>query len=242
MTDDPFDPLSDPLSDARLDALLRDAARTYNRPPDFPANEALWAEIERALPPADAMPLRPRLAVVRDDIRGDVVPNRSRWASPWLRAAAVLLLGVALGRASTRLDLGRAATRTTASATRATTSDTTSTSALPGADAVATNEYLGRTQALLATLPAELQARRADPAYLSRADALLLQTRLLLDSPAAADPTLRSLFDDLEIVLAQVVRLKADRDPTRVDFLNQALEQRDVLPRLRDAVADNAGD
>jgi hypothetical protein len=43
-------------------------------------------------------------------------------------------------------------------------------------------------------------------------------------------------------VLAQVVRLSADRDSTRIDFLNEALEQRDVLPRLRDAVADNAGD
>ena len=31
-------------------------------------------------------------------------------------------------------------------------------------------------------------------------------------------------------------------DPTRIDFLHQALEQRDVLPRLRDAVAENAGD
>jgi len=39
-----------------------------------------------------------------------------------------------------------------------------------------------------------------------------------------------------------VVRLKADRDRTRVELLQQSLEQRDVLPRLRDAVADNAAD
>jgi hypothetical protein len=109
-------------------------------------------------------------------------------------------------------------------------------------DRVATTEYLGRTEALLAQLPAELEARRADPAYQTQADALLLQTRLLMDSPAATDPTLRSLFDDLELVLAQVVRLKADRDRTRVELLQQSLEQRDVLPRLRDAVADNAAD
>ena len=113
---------------------------------------------------------------------------------------------------------------------------------LPGADHEATTEYLGRIETLLAGLPDELRARRADPAYLSRADALLLRTRLLLDSPAAADPALRSLFDDLEIVLAQVVRLSADRDPMRVDLLTQSLEQRDVLLRLRDAVADHAAD
>ena len=70
----------------------------------------------------------------------------------------------------------------------------------------------------------------------------MLQTRLLLDSPATSDPALRMLFEDLEIVLAQVVRLQADRDPTRIDMLNQALEQRDVIPRLRSAVVDRIAD
>jgi hypothetical protein len=113
---------------------------------------------------------------------------------------------------------------------------------VPRPDQIATSEYLGETAALLSALPSELRATRSDPAYLSRADALLLQTRLLLDSPAASDPALRSLFDDLEVVLAQVVRLHTNRDQTRIDLLNDALQQRDVLPRLRDAVAENAAD
>ena len=235
--------------DAQLEALLRDAARTYHRPPDFPETESLWAAIDQALPPhgtaATGME-RPRLTVVRVD----PAPRRRRFlANPWLRTAAVLLLGVAIGRVSTRVS-GRAGAGSAVAATAATAasrpSAATSPSALAGelgdADRVATTEYLGRTEALLAALPAELETRRGDPAYHSQADALLLQTRLLMDSPAAADPALRSLFDDLELVLAQVVRLRADRDRTRVELLQQSLEQRDVLPRLRDAVADNAAD
>jgi hypothetical protein len=221
--------------DAQLDALLRDAARTYRRPPGDggpPDAEALWSAIDRALDgPAPAE--RPALTVVRGTAPR---AGRTLWRSPWLRTAAGLLLGVAIGRASVRRDAPAGVPRPPAPATATAPAGT---DAATPSDA-ATSAYLGRAEALLAALPGELRARRADPAYLSRADALLLQTRLLLDSPTAADPALRSLFDDLEVVLAQVVRLRADRDPARIDFLEQALEQRDVLPRLRDAVADNA--
>jgi hypothetical protein len=233
MTDEDFDP--------QLDALLRDAARTYNRPPDFPETESLWAAIDQALPAGSEGVERPRLTVVR----GEVPSRRRLLANPWLRTAAVLLLGVALGRVSTRVSVRAGAPSSTTTTSRTPTAarqPDASAGERTDADRVATTEYLGRTEALLAALPAELEARRGNPAYHSQADALLLQTRLLMDSPAAADPALRSLFDDLELVLAQVVRLHADRDRTRVELLQQSLEQRDVLPRLRDAVADNAAD
>jgi hypothetical protein len=219
MTDDPFD------------RLMRDAAQTYNAPPEPPRADALWAAIDAEL--SDEIIEPPTLAVLRGNERPRVrqaPPRRTLWASPWLRMAAVLLLGVGIGRASMRV------TGTESSTVVAASPDVAS------PDQGVTSEYLGQTTALLAELPAELRAARSDSAYLSRADDLLLRTRLLLDSPAAADPTMRSLFDDLEIVLAQVVRLNADRDPTRVDLLNQALEQRDVMPRLRDAAAENAAD
>jgi hypothetical protein len=218
------------MTDDQFDRLMRDAARTYNAPSEPPRADALWAAIDAEL--ADEIIAPPTLAVLRGNERPRVrppEPRRAPWANPWLRMAAVLLFGVALGRASMRLTADDPAVVATS------------------ADVVApeqglTSEYLGQTTALLAELPAELRAARSDSAYLSRADDLLLRTRLLLDSPAAADPTMRSLFDDLEIVLAQVVRLNADRDPTRVDLLTQSLEQRDVMPRLRDAAAENAAD
>jgi hypothetical protein len=226
------------MNDDQFEDLMRDAARTYNRPLELPRTEELWTAIERTLP---ASAERPTLSVLRGGEPAApplVVRRASRWTNPWLRTAAVLALGVALGRASVRRDGAPA----TPAAVRTTTIGAPATSDVPRSDQIATSEYLGETAALLSALPSELRATRSDPAYLSRADALLLQTRLLLDSPAASDPALRSLFDDLEVVLAQVVRLHTNRDQTRIDLLNDALQQRDVLPRLRDAVAENAAD
>ena len=220
--------MKDEQLDPEFEALMRDAARTYNAPPEMADPDATWRAIERALPASGAA--------------GDAARHpaaRRSWARPWtqplVRMAAMLLVGVAVGRAS----VGSKAPAPDATAIASIASARTTDSA-PSAEQVATDRYLARTEALLAGLPDELRARRGDAAFLSRADALLLQTRLLLDSPAAADPALRALLDDLEVVLAQVVRLDARRDPVEVDFLHEALEQRDVLPRLREAVADNA--
>jgi len=53
---------------------------------------------------------------------------------------------------------------------------------------------------------------------------------------------MRNLLEDLELVLAQVARLQNDHSRTDLDLINRALEQRDVLPRLRTAVADISAD
>ena len=95
---------------------------------------------------------------------------------------------------------------------------------------------------LLVSLPSEVRAGRANERFLGRAHDLLLTTRLLLDSPAASDPRFRTLLDDLELVLAQVVRLQSDQSREELDLIRQALEQRDVLPRLRTAAADISAD
>jgi len=49
---------------------------------------------------------------------------------------------------------------------------------------------------------------------------------------------MRSLLDDLELVLMQVVRLQSSSNRTDLELINRALEQRDVIPRLRTAAAD----
>src|SRR5690349_12793517 len=154
--------------------------------------------------------------------------------------AAMLLVGVAVGRASVRRTTP--ATPDVAAATTTATVTAPTDSVVPAVERAATDAYLARTAVLLAGLPDELRARKGDAVFRTQADALLLQTRLLLDSPAAADPGLRALLDDLEVVLAQVVRLDARRDSVEVEFLHEALEQRDVLPRLREAVADHSAD
>ena len=230
------------MKDEEFERLMRDAAHTYRRPPEMADADATWRAIERALPtgsaPGDDAPglMEANAGGAR---RPAARPAGHPWARPWahplVRMAAMLLVGVAVGRVSVRQE----ARDTAIGPATIAAVGSTGTDGAASAQQVATDKYLVRTAALLAGLPDELRARRGDAAFVSQADALLLQTRLLLDSPAAADPAFRALLDDLEIVLAQVVRLDARRDPMEVDFLHEALEQRDVLPRLREAVAEN---
>jgi hypothetical protein len=64
----------------------------------------------------------------------------------------------------------------------------------------------------------------------------------MLDSPAADDPQLRILLQDLELVLAQVTQLPDEpRQRTELDLINESLTQRGVLARLR-AATPAAGD
>jgi hypothetical protein len=91
-------------------------------------------------------------------------------------------------------------------------------------------------------LPVELRQARADSTFALHVADMLLQTRRMLDSPDLADPGLHTLLEDLEYVLVQVVRLQADRDPMKVDLLEESLEQRNVLPRLYNAVAFHSMD
>ena len=221
------------MNEDRFDELMRAAGPDYNRPPEPPLDE-MWAAIDKARHTPETAPdevRRPRPFLSEPQ-------RRAFWQQPWLRMAAVLIVGLALGRWSAALS---------------NRSDTTLASAPEPAAAVSNDEasgryqavtvsYLGETAALLVALPGELRNQRADSSFVARADDLLLQTRLLLDSPAASEPALRALFEDLEVVLAQVVRLQADRDPTRIELLNQALEQNEVMPRLRNAVVNHIAD
>jgi hypothetical protein len=150
--------------------------------------------------------------------------------------AAVLLLGVAIGRFAIPRKAPLAPSQNTVSRVPA------DTLLLSEPYQSKTSQYLGQTAALLVALPGEVRAGRADDRFLGRAHDLLLTTRLLLDSPAAADPRFRTLLEDLELVLAQVVRLQTDPGHGDLDLIRQALEQRDVLPRLRTAVADISAD
>lgn len=210
------------MNEDRFDELMRDAAQTFRAPPeaDF---DGMWTEIERRSAPALVAPKR---AVV--------IARRINWFA----VAATLVVGVGLGRAS--MMIGRQAPAPTAAApvavASATPSDTTAyVNSTYGAE---TSKYLDQTAALLVSLPSEANGKRANQQFVGRAGDLLTTTRLLLDSPAADDPSMRTLLEDLELVLAQVVRLPNDHSRTEVDLINRALEQRDVLPRLRTAVSD----
>ena len=123
----------------------------------------------------------------------------------------------------------------------------------PGIDAVAstlaaarpyqktTEALLGQTAVLLAALGADRTSASLASNVSDQATQLLGTTRLLLDSPAAADPQMHALLLDLELTLAQVARMQPTRTNAELTLINEAVAERDIVPRIRSAVVDLAG-
>src|SRR5262249_10288761 len=66
---------------------------------------------------------------------------------------------------------------------------------------------------------------------------VLSSTRLLMDSPAADDPQLRALFNDLDLVLGQIIQLSGgELAPSARSLIDKALESKALLPRIRTVV------
>ncbi|HEU5465520.1 MAG TPA: hypothetical protein VFU75_01455 [Gemmatimonadales bacterium] len=184
----------------RFEQELKRMAQDYHRPPETPRDE-MWARItaERARR--------------RESMK--VVPLR-RWMAWSLAAAAVLVLGVAIGRWSMNVKEKNPGPRNEEMAYRA-----------------AAAPYLTRTEALLTSFRAESRNGKVDADFAVQAQDLLVTTRLMLNSPAARDPRLASLLQDLETMLVQIAQLPAGNDRNDVDLINQGLDQRSVMLRLR---------
>ena len=209
------------MTDEHFEQLMRDAAHTYRKPPE-PDLDTMWSAIELRSWPGGR------------NVRG-------LWVSlhripVWAAIAATLVIGIVIGRATSMP--GRHAERVPSIAAVAPAGPVRADSTIPTPYETETSQYLGQTAALLIALPASMKGDRSDDQLIARAGELLTRTRLLIDSPAARDPEMRNLLEDLELVLAQVVRLQEDHSRTELDLINRALEQRDVIPRLRTAAAD----
>jgi hypothetical protein len=210
------------MEEDRFDEVVRGLPRGFKVPPEPPLDE-MWAVIEDAH--FNAAPVRARPGIT------------SRL--PWLVAAATFLIGIGIGQ---YLSLGKsvstqdAVSRSVASESPPTTADT---SKVAEAYRDQTSEYLGQAAALLISLPAEGAIDRTDARFAGKAADLLVTTRLLMDSPAAQDPKLRGLLEDLELVLVQIARLRVERNRSDLDLIHQTVEQGDVLSRLNSVVATN---
>jgi hypothetical protein len=206
------------MSEDRLDKIIDSAAEHYNVPPVNPPFDSMWTAIE-----SEAF-----ARVIPGSSEGSA-RRRSLVNNPWLRMAAVLVLGVAIGRFSMP-------------APAAPTAELTATAATPvNVDAsyqLSAERYLGQAVTLVAGLPRQLQSGRIDSAYVARASESLTQLRMIMDSPAASNPRLRALFEDLELVLVQVVQMPASGNAIETKMLRQAMLDKDVMPRLVDAVAE----
>jgi len=198
------------MMDDRFEERLREAAQDYHRPPDTPREE-MWR----------------RIAAARAARKRQVIVLRSalRWG---VGIAAVLALGVAIGRWSVRSGESPSSPTLAAGTYQAPTL----------AYRVAAAQYLTRTEALLTGFRAESRTPSVPAAqFATQARDLLATTRLILDSPAAADTRLKGLLEDLELVLAQIAQLPSGGGGDREDVqsINQGLDQRSVLLRLRTA-------
>ena len=198
------------MNDDRFEDMVREAGRDYHRPPETPREE-MWAAIDAER--------RSRRAAPR------VIVMRPAWR--WgIGMAAVLLIGIAIGRV-----LGPKAPASPVDSVVTQSSDGV-------AYRLAAAQYLGRTEALLAGFRSDAPTGVLDPQFVAQARDLLSSTRLLLDSPAGNDPQLKPLLEDLELVLAQIARLPARPEPPDVYLIDQALDQREVISRLRVYLAE----
>jgi hypothetical protein len=99
---------------------------------------------------------------------------------------------------------------------------------------VATMQHLVATEALLVALRTDARAGRSDTTIATWAGDLLGTTRLLIDSPAAKDPQLKQLLEDLELVLAQISRLPgAHGEAADLGIIDDAVRHRQIITRLR---------
>lgn len=285
MTNDPFDDL------------LRDAAQSYNAPPDAP-RDLMWARIEHA---------RAAAAPTVGSTRGQ------RWLRTAAGIAAILVTGIVIGRTTqsppSSSSPGRAATTPAASSIAAVapragdaseapgveadiTQDLTGTESdeqgvrvprlasrgdaragsrrtgsTPGARAsygvppqgagavgdgtdmsayrLAVVEHLARTEVLLTGFRAQSRAgsdnaRTAGQQFAVLSRDLLQNTRLLLAAHATDDPTLTRLLEDLELVLMQISQYAAEGRHGDLDAINQSLDRRNVLPKLRSTIPAGA--
>ena len=219
------------MTEDELDERTREALRGYRVPPEPPLDE-MWERIEERHFGAPVVSL-----VDRAQSRGGSV-RRTWFATPsWgvivAAIAASLIIGIGVGRMSR----GVAPVITEKEGTY----EYWTANAEPYRQA--TTEYLGQTVALLTALPAAARDGQPDARFATQASDLLTTTRLLLDSPAAAsDPRLKNLLDDLELVLAQLSRLPSEHGGTELNLITEALEQRDVVPRVRAAAASISSD
>ena len=200
------------MTDDRLDERIREAARAYNAPPETP-REQMWSGIAAARA-GDG----PRAAAGREP---RVLPLRPRRRLA-LAAAAAAMLAVGVG-------IGRVSVPPEQTSWRGPTANVT-------AYGMAAREHLGQSEALLTLFRASVRDQGDHRLAAASARQLLATNRLLLDSPAAVDPSTRLLLEDLELVLAQIAQLAPSSRAEDLDLIRDGIERGDMMPRLRTAV------
>jgi hypothetical protein len=104
-------------------------------------------------------------------------------------------------------------------------------------------EHMARSELLLTSFLADSRNpndSRAVTQFAALSRDLLKTTRLLLATRTSDDPALTRLLEDLELVLMQISQYTAEGRRGDLDAINQSLERRNVLPKLRSNVPAGA--
>jgi hypothetical protein len=101
---------------------------------------------------------------------------------------------------------------------------------------VATIRHLSNAEALLTAFRSDSRDAKLDASLSIWARDLLSNTRLLLDSPAADDPTRAKLLGDLELVLAEIVQLAPNATAQDRGLVEGSIRNGNVMTRLRSAI------
>jgi hypothetical protein len=210
------------MDDEKVPEPVRAAVRELGTPPEVP-RDAMWQRIEatrRARRAAATGPVaQPRRRA----------PGILRWSLP---LAAALALGIALGRLSLR---DRAPEPAFVAAADTAPAAADATAARPYV--LAAVQHLVSTEALLTSLEEDARTGQVREASEWARD-LLTNTRLLKDTPAAADPQLAGLLDDLELILAQIAALPTAPPAQELRFIEDGIARNDVIGRLRAATTE----
>jgi hypothetical protein len=216
--------------DDRFEDFVRSAIHELDPAPVVPREE-MWARIESA---RRFQRPKKRLQPV--------------WLAWGVGAAALLAVGIGIGRMTAlRQPSQQVAVQTNAPATtNGATATNTATRADNGAagrsDNTASSPYrlvalqhLSRAEMLLTAV----SSGTVDREVTMWANDMLASTRMLMDSPAADDPRIGQLLEDLELLLAQIAAAGPAQRKAEMDLIQQGIDQTNVLPRLRATVPGN---
>ncbi len=225
--DEIWDGIEAALEQAPPEEVLTTLGEVYRRPA-APRDEmwvAIAAELSAGREATDVIAIGPA--------RRSQSERKSVWSRPWTAlataAAALLVMGIGLGRLSVGpsgvpVELAEVAPAEPRSTTMR----------------VAAADHLSRTESLLAMVISDTRAGRVDAEVGQWARILLLRTRLLIDSSVALDPMILVLLEDVEVILMQVARLSPQFDGSlsgEFDLITEGIENNDVMLRIRAALA-----
>jgi len=203
------------------EAMIDRVRSTYNVPGETP-RDAMWEVVASRIDDGQVVDI----ATVR--AAGDTGVS-SRWAGWAVAAAAILVLGVGIGRMTVPAGIEVAV-------------EPGSRQAGSASLALAAQEHLGRTESLLTMVRADARNGTVDPATAGWAKELLSETRMLMDAPSGSDAAVQDLLLDLELILIQIAwvgetgSMDEERARTELGLTLRSLEEGEFLPRIQAAM------